>query len=574
MSKQKLLLIPMISSISSLVLLTSCSKIENTKITESISENKPDSENNATRESNTSLNDNKDNKLINPTVQQNQTSLFKIIEPKTIYKEIYDRTFALKFLTKLPGNEGILDNNQGTGWLLDYHKFKNANNKYKLFIATNLHVLSHFSNSLSKELNSKLNYYDSQSDKKVLGIALGKTEKPVNDFNHVPNNNPSVDRAKNNSWNANYYGNTIPTGEHNRWESISHKTTPTEAISSPKIVFAALDFMKKEAFLKYQDKLNEVVKEFGTRKLQEKSDYEYKYAWEDLNRVSNVPMMVDFGIFEIDVDLDKADETLKQWVKEAIDGVDNYLSRLSKTAALPNQNKDVSKYLQTVDYVSAFKTQKHPNNLTKAKDVYIAGYPVDGKVAWWMQNNPSERYKMQDEKQNQSMKFDFSKFDPSKPFPILPHNFPFRRKPTEGFSENNVEEKISTITPTIFDSYWGRVLAAWYGFQYNVNFSSLYYGASWSLAYNEYGQMIGIYNGVSSNVKFGDLLKNGSIAPFLQSSNIEAGENTIYAYNLIDGTNKTQFGMQKNSFRENLRVIYPNGFEDGSKETKLFDKGY
>lgn len=221
-----------------------------------------------------------------------------------------------------------------------------------------------------------------------------------------------------------------------------------------------------------------------------------------------------------------------------------------------------------------FNLRIYTNNLTKAKDVYIAGYPVDGKVAWWMQNNPSERYKMQDEKQNQSMKFDFSKFDPSKPFPILPHNFPFRRKPTEGFSENNVEEKISTITPTIFDSYWGRVLAAWYGFQYNVNFSSLYYGASWSLAYNEYGQMIGIYNGVSSNVKFGDLLKNGSIAPFLQSSNIEAGENTIYAYNLIDGTNKTQFGMQKNSFRENLRVIYPNGFEDGSKETKLFDKGY
>nr|WP_307926308.1 hypothetical protein [Mycoplasmopsis bovis] len=73
MSKQKLLLIPMISSINNLVLLTSCSKIENTKITESISENKPDSENNATRESNTSLNDNKDNKLINPTVQQNQT---------------------------------------------------------------------------------------------------------------------------------------------------------------------------------------------------------------------------------------------------------------------------------------------------------------------------------------------------------------------------------------------------------------------------------------------------------------------------------------------------------------------
>ncbi|SYV90752.1 Uncharacterised protein, partial [Metamycoplasma alkalescens] len=71
--------------------------------------------------------------------------------------------------------------------------------------------------------------------------------------------------------------------------------------------------MKKEAFLKYQDKLNEVAKEYGDRKLQEESDYQYKHAWDDLNRVSNVPMMVDFGIFEIDVDLDKADETLKQW---------------------------------------------------------------------------------------------------------------------------------------------------------------------------------------------------------------------------------------------------------------------
>nr|WP_307916376.1 hypothetical protein [Mycoplasmopsis bovis] len=99
-------------------------------------------------------------------------------------------------------------------------------------------------------MNSKLNYYDSQSDKKVLGIALGKTEKPVNDFNHVPNNNPSVDRAKNNSWNANYYGNTIPTGEHNRWESISHKTTPTEAISSPKIVFVCPWFYEKRSIFK------------------------------------------------------------------------------------------------------------------------------------------------------------------------------------------------------------------------------------------------------------------------------------------------------------------------------------
>nr|WP_307917009.1 hypothetical protein [Mycoplasmopsis bovis] len=50
----------------------------------------------------------------------------------------------------------------------------------------------------------------------------------------------------------------------------------------------------------------------------------------------------------------------------------------------------------------------------------------------------------------------------------------------------------------INDNYWNRVMASWYGYQYNINFSSLYYGASGSLAYNEFGQMIGIYNAVSA----------------------------------------------------------------------------
>ncbi|WP_429979362.1 hypothetical protein, partial [Mycoplasmopsis bovis] len=48
-------------------------------------------------------------------------------------------------------------------------------------------------------------------------------------------------------------------------------------------------------------------------------------------------------------------------------------------------------------------------------------------------------------------------------------------------------------------------------------------------------------------------------------------ENTIYAYNLIDGSNKSIYKNQKNSFRENLKTLYPSGFSDGTKKTKLFD---
>ncbi|CRH25269.1 hypothetical protein JIY74_35330 [Vibrio harveyi] len=44
-----------------------------------------------------------------------------------------------------------------------------------------------------------------------------------------------------------------------------------------------------------------------------------------------------------------------------------------------------------------------------------------------------------------------------------------------------------------------RVLGDYYGFTNNIKFSSLYFGASGSLVYNEFGQMIGIYSGVQVN---------------------------------------------------------------------------
>nr|WP_307907781.1 hypothetical protein [Mycoplasmopsis bovis] len=41
-----------------------------------------------------------------------------------MYKELYDRTFSLKYLTKLSNGEP-LSNGSGTTWLLDYHKYTN-----------------------------------------------------------------------------------------------------------------------------------------------------------------------------------------------------------------------------------------------------------------------------------------------------------------------------------------------------------------------------------------------------------------------------------------------------------------
>ncbi|WP_429979887.1 DUF31 family putative serine protease, partial [Mycoplasmopsis bovis] len=63
--------------------------------------------------------------------------------------------------------------------MLDYHKYTNQKDKYKLFFATNLHVLARFSNSLEESVQKRLNYYDPTGDK-VIAVALGKSANVTN----------------------------------------------------------------------------------------------------------------------------------------------------------------------------------------------------------------------------------------------------------------------------------------------------------------------------------------------------------------------------------------------------------
>ncbi|WP_434343758.1 DUF31 family protein [Mycoplasma sp. 06067-C1-B144P-99-0482-3] len=467
---------------------------------------------------------------------------FTTVLAEEIYKELYDRTFSIKFLTKL-NNGGSLSNGTGTGWLLDYHKYNNEN-KYKLFLATNLHVLSEFSNSLTEEQNKELNYYD-PSNNKVIAIGLGKAEN-VNDFSSKNNNTQTT------NWTANYYLSSSEFSEYIKndpWSQLSSHTL-SSAISKPKLVFGAVDFMNNYATSKYDKTIYEsAISYYDTKK--DSLNEDEKIAWDDFLKTKKAPIMVDFAVFEIDIDLSKADHTLKLWIENAVDGLNRYLKRLEKTDNLPNQNKEISKHLQTTDYTSSlFRKDESDKNLYNAKDIYIAGYPTNQSRSYWMQNNPVERN-----------------------LDKLTIHSRTSKTNKETFAYPNEFETSIGFVPNfgIRDNYWHRVFATFYGYQYNVNFSSLYYGASGSLAYNEFGQMIGIYNNVRSNVEFGDLLQHATIAPFLQSDNIKVGDNVIYAYNLIDGTDKTRYKYQKSSFRENLQKLYPNGFSDNSKSTKLFD---
>ncbi|MBZ4218282.1 MIP family Ig-specific serine endopeptidase [Mycoplasma tauri] len=475
-------------------------------------------------------------------------SKFEKVDEKILYKEIFDRTFSVKFLTKLK-NGDMLSNGSGTTWLLDYYKYKQGK-KYKLFFATNLHVMSNLSNTLPEELNKKLNYVD-PSGNQAIGIAIGKAKSSEN-ISEPQVNNTAHSVAHKNNWAVNYYANS---NDFVKYES-NHTTKFSEAISAPKLVFAAFDFMNDEAVAKYNQKLIMEAKAIKESKIKNGNFESYKDAWDHFDKNQEVPFMVDFGVFEIDVDLDKADETLKKWLSDAINGLDRYLDRLNKTKELPNQDKNISKYMLTKDYISAFHNKdSSEKNLTNTWNIYIGGYPADNNNPVWARNNPIERYSATEKSYTRGAE---------------------SNEKTFSFATNDAEAKVGedVINFSIFDTYFNRVMASWYGFHYNIKFSSLYYGASGSLAYNEFGQMIGIYDSVNSNISPGNLLGYGGIAPFIQSDDIENAGGIVFAYNLIDGSNKDKFKKQKKSFRENLREIYPTGFEDGIKTTKLFEQGF
>nr|WP_307919044.1 DUF31 family protein [Mycoplasmopsis bovis] len=414
--------------------------------------------------------------------------------------------------------------------------------KYKLFFATNLHVLARFSNSLEESVQKRLNYYDPTGDK-VIAVALGKSANVTN-FDQKTNKTTSNGYSP-----ATYFTNS---SEFINYEKLSNITSMKEAnaISEPKLVFAAVDFMNDEAIKNIQSGLNESAEQYKNYKTKSGEIEHYKTAYDDFDSKKKVPITVDFAVFEVDVDLEKADETFKNWINDAIKGLDSYIDRLDKTNYLPNQDKNISKYMQTTDYVSASYDKSNQNNLWNAKDIYIAGYPSQGNNATWMQNNPTER--------NSDS--------------ITSYKTGLKNKDTFAFATGSIEEKIGIPSNAkINDNYWNRVMASWYGYQYNINFSSLYYGASGSLAYNEFGQMIGIYNAVSARVDYGDLLQSGGIAPFLQSKVILKQLKTQFMLTILLMEAINQFTrIKKIQFRENLKTLYPSGFSDGTKKNKSY----
>ncbi|MHA3825606.1 MIP family Ig-specific serine endopeptidase [Mycoplasma sp. BRA285] len=491
-------------------------------------------------------------------------SQYTPVDANTIYKEIWDRTFSIKpgFLEKANDpNSLVVD--QGTGWVLDY--YKKDNNHYKLFIATNLHIIGNYGNTNTPQLDKEL-FYNDPSNSQPGGFAIGKSSLPS-----------SFDAIANNSWRDNieakggmtqYYANNEKFAQ-NGYSTLDN-TTYSNAFSNPRVLFAAVDYMDQTTYQQFD---KEIKSKWETYKTEEKAKMENQIMADDerakrealLNQnPEKIPFYTDFGILEMDVDLTKADETLRGWILQAIGAVDSYVARMKNTAKLPNYTSSSATYMPTLDYLSKGRdlsqnNPAYPLGLSNAKNVYVAGYPKnDNGSTYWMQNNPTNRNDSEVTLEyNKRLGIQFG----------IPNNELF------GYATNDAESPIETGNIQIYTQLWNKPVASYYGFDYNIKFSSLYYGASGSLVYNDFGEVVGIYNNVTSNVQFGNLMASARFAPLLQTADINVpNEKVIYGYNLIDNTG---FAHQTRSYRSNLKLFYPNGFDgEGNKKTALFPEGF
>ncbi|WP_322909040.1 MIP family Ig-specific serine endopeptidase [Mycoplasmopsis felis] len=485
---------------------------------------------------------------------------FTKVDKEVIYNEIFDRTFAIKFgVGKKTGDENyFLSTDSGTAWLLDYYK-KDENN-YKLFFATNLHVASMLSNTLEDNIAQSLNYNDPR-DLKAKSISLGKAKgtydqiKTSRNNTEVPNNFKGTEQ-----YHAKWWSSDEKFKDANLSGTSASITTKTEGISAPKLIFAGYDFIKREFINPLQEDLKRKAREYlnnqrnnGSVAADDDEDSEDKVIKRAIDSNEFIPIYTDFAVFEIEINMTNMDNSLKELFKKSITALDNYLKRLKDTNKLPNQDKNISSFMQTTDYFSAAKEKNNPtrNNLWNAQNLYIGGYPSSNNGSVWSVNNPTERY-------DESIQW----------YPREPKN-----AKAFSFATSQGEERITNSNVSPYGKAQGKLLGDYYGYNYSLLFSSLYYGASGSLVYNEFGQMVGIYNTVSANVENGDLSKNAGFAPFLLSEDVQ-GNIPIKAYNLIDGTDKNRFPAQTASYRENSAKIYPNGFNDNNFKTALFPEGF
>lgn len=229
----------------------------------------------------------------------------------------------------------------------------------------------------------------------------------------------------------------------------------------------------------------------------------------------------DFAIFAVEIKYSQLSSTTHKELKEHID---NAIKSFDDDIKILKHDQDTL-YIP-FDYATSYNENQRRN--LKPERIYIGGYPkVSNTAPVFMTNTSTD----------------------------LDHTITYERNT---FSNNLV------VNP-VFDSKRATVP---FGYSFNVKNSSLYYGASGSMVLNEYGVPVGIYSTVENTESPSDLSKRGG---FIQLILTKDAPGTSYAYNLIDGSDKTKTPKQEKSYRQNLGKL--SSLTAKYPKTALFPEG-
>ncbi|WP_029905357.1 MIP family Ig-specific serine endopeptidase [Mycoplasmopsis opalescens] len=469
-------------------------------------------------------------KLQKPKLAINKPELE--IKQTKAYRKILDRSFAISFNTITQSlNEGKRDNDEipflstGTGWILDY-AWKNGvenSEELMLYIATNAHVYQYAYNALDNKLKETFpEYFTSEEQKNARVVSFG-IGIPLSDANLEP-----IESGKHEG-NKNIVSYFINSNDQKYKKDVRDvKLVGEKIFSNPRTVFVATDFFDK--------KTNEEI-------LKKHSNYQ-----PNINKIQRIGK--DFAVFAIKIkfnELKKQAETnqdlkkLFEHINKGINSINNDVTLFS-SKQYPNHDKSKVPYI-TYDYYSAYLHKDQYKNFDNeniilspnAKRIYIAGFPSDnnsGNNQYFWKNYP-KNIKIED------------------------YTFTSRSFLASAPVENLLSEK--TISYGI-------------GVQAQVLNSSLYYGASGSLAINEFGMPVGIYSSLwAQTLDIKDTTNWGAFTFLVQNSN-----DLFYGpkHNLIDGSNKDLYPNQEKSFRQNLKIFSEqDDFFKGFNKTILFENG-
>ncbi|PAF55005.1 MIP family Ig-specific serine endopeptidase [Mycoplasmopsis agassizii] len=483
-----------------------------------------------------------------------ETKIDPKISANEIYKNIYDRTFSIRF--SIQQEDAIVASRSywGTSWLLDYHKDEVDENQITLYLATNVHVVSEIGNS--SPLKDAGWDYSSNKAGEVKYVSLGKlTEAPIfNPLNQEENNIKFANNQRQTSL-AHFYTNS------NKGNQIG---TQISAITAPpRLIFAAVDFMDKSV----SDQLSDMHEKWN-------SSTRYQ-ADSDRKSVDQLGFFKDFAVVAVDVDLskkevlnkgasapdtnEKINAEFESWIKNAMKAVDETIN-LVKTKKLPN-NDGVRPYV-TYDIPSTLhdneenaKEAEKYNAKTEYDNVYILGYPVsDGfaKIKW---NNNEARYS----EANKNLKA-IARLDET--YNII-----------TDYKNVRQEEAIKKWEPDALslDTFFKKWYIDYYGYQMRSKFSEMGFGASGSLVMTDYGLPLGIHYSSSDS----DDSASSVYELFVQARDekvkiVSTNKDMIlYKYNLFD---KTGNEKQITSYRSNLKAIIDSE-NKGVYKTALFPEG-